>query len=206
METLLHVNYLNRVTILVNLENQKDYMLHLKIGKNIERRTYKEIDGNEKERLIAYLIAVERYHLWQEVIEKKRSLDEVRKEESYIQLVNFIGGMAPGYLFRWAYVTELKTMKESTRWISTYQGVPLVYNQPQSPQIIFRLFHEFDQSSKEVKQTVEWVVRREDLTLNSPGMNEMLKYIEEETLVHFNQAVNPTIPGMFDGFEELIDD
>lgn len=205
-ETLLHLNYLNRVYILVNMENRRDYSLHLKAGNTIDMRTYKEIDGNEKERLAAYLIAVERYHLWQESIDTGRSAKEIRTEDSYLQLVNFIDDISPGYAHRWAYLKEANIVKEKNCWKATYEGVELIYNQLENPKIVFHLIHRFEPSTKEIHQSIEWVIPESELMLNNEQMKDALRKIKEDGILYFKQAINPALPDMFEGFEELLDD
>ena len=128
IKTLLHLNYLNRVFILVNQENYDDYSLHAKFENRVERKVFKEVEGNAKERLAAYLITMQRYYVFLERKETGKSEEEIQWDESFLQLAQFIDHLIPGYSFRLLYLQRETIQKEENKWISTYSAYVVNYN------------------------------------------------------------------------------
>lgn len=198
-KTLLHLHYLNRVFILVNQENYDDYSLHTKVGSRIERKVFKELDGNSKERLAAYLITVERYYLFLERKETGKSEEEMKWDESYLQLVQFIDTLIPGYSFHFAYLQRDTLKKEETRWISTYSAYEVNTNQLKEKKPVFRLIHE------DGEQKVEWLVSQEYLITHYPHFLSHFEKIKEDEYLVYQQETNPNTPQLFEGFDDLLD-
>lgn len=198
-ETLLHLNYLNRVFILVNKENYGDYSLHVKVGTQVERKVFKELDGTAKERLAAYLITIERYYLFLEKKETGHSEEEIKWDESYVQLVQFIETLLPAYNFRLAYLQRESLEKEGNKWVSTYIAYVVNTNQLKEKMTLFRLTHQAEE------QQVEWVVSEAYLKAHYPHFEAEFIRIKEDEMLAYKYETNPDIPHLFEGFDDLID-
>lgn len=198
-KTLLHLNYLNRIFILVNQENYADYSFHGKVGNEINRKVFKELDGNAKEQLAAYLITIERYYFQLEKKETGKTDEELLWDESYVQLTQFIDTLIPGYSFRLAYLERESLKKDGKRWVSTYIMYVVNANQLKEKKPVFRLIHE------ENKQVVEWIEKEVYLIEHYPHFEQTLSKIKENELLVYKQGKNPNAPQLFEGFDDLLD-
>lgn len=198
-ETLLHLNYLNRVFILVNKENYGDYSLHAKVNNQVERKVFKELDGQAKERLAAYLITIERYYLFLEKNETGKSEEEIKWDESYVQLVQFIETLIPAYNFRLAYMQRESVEKEAETWVSTYIAYVVNTNQLKEKITLFRLIH------KEETQHIEWLISEEYLRAHYPRFKKEFTKLKEDEFLAYKHESNPDMPRLFEGFDDLLD-
>lgn len=203
VKTLLHLNFLDQVSILVNQDAILDYSLHLKVGNTIERKSFKEIDENPKEKLGAYLITVERYYLFQEVMKSGKTEADLRWEESYFQLVQFIEGLVPGYIFKWDYITRENITKEESVWKSIYTAHEINYNKLISKKPVFTIMNYLNDQG-EAAQQIEWIVAEEELVRNNPYLVQVIEKARMDEYDQFKQKIKPDLPSLFGDFEDML--
>lgn len=203
--TLLHIDFLSEASILITEEENLGYSLHIKEGNLIERKFFKFSDGNEKEMLAAFLIVTERYYLMQAARKQSVKADELRWDETYIQLVQFIEQLSPGFVFRWGEIELMSSIEHTNYRERVFTSQQINFNQLVGKKEAFVVKNHFDENTNEIAQSVKWIIPKEELIKHN---DELLKVIEgmiEHEYLQYRQDKVAGSPKIFEDFEDLME-
>lgn len=204
-KTLLHIDFLSEVSILITEEDTLGYSLHIKEGNLIERKFFKFSDGNEKELLAAFLIVTERYYLMQASRKRMVKADELRWDESYIQLAQFIEQLSPGFVFRWGGIELMSSIEHANYQESVFTSQQINFNQLVGKKEAFVVNNLFDENKNEIYQSVKWIIPKEELIKHNHELLKVIESVIEHEYLQYRQKKIAGSPKIFEDFEDLME-